>query len=71
MGGAVYYAKLHEMPHCDFVVLACPLSDATRKLIGADEFKLMKKTSTIVNIARGELYSCDFVYQVIFHIISA
>ncbi|HAN98218.1 MAG TPA: D-glycerate dehydrogenase [Planctomycetaceae bacterium] len=37
----------------DFVVLACPLSDATRGLIGARELGLMKSTAILVNIARG------------------
>jgi phosphoglycerate dehydrogenase-like enzyme len=37
----------------DFVVLLVPLSKDTTKLLGKREFSLMKKTSTLVNIARG------------------
>lgn len=37
----------------DFVVLATPLSDATRNLIGARELALMKPTAVLVNMARG------------------
>lgn len=37
----------------DFVVLACPLTDATRGLIGASELALMKPGACLVNVARG------------------
>jgi len=37
----------------DFVVLACPLTDATRGLIGAAELALMKRGAYLVNVARG------------------
>ncbi len=39
----------------DFVSLHCPLTDATRGLIGAPEFELMKPTAILVNTARGEI----------------
>ena len=37
----------------DFVVLACPLTDATRGLIGASELALMKRGACLINVARG------------------
>lgn len=37
----------------DFVVLATPLSDATRHLIGSRELALMKPSAVLVNMARG------------------
>eukprot|EP00768_Dysnectes_brevis_P007674 gnl/Dysnectes_brevis/6562_a10274_439.p1 GENE.gnl/Dysnectes_brevis/6562_a10274_439~~gnl/Dysnectes_brevis/6562_a10274_439.p1 ORF type:complete len:325 (-),score=72.64 gnl/Dysnectes_brevis/6562_a10274_439:74-1048(-) len=37
----------------DFVVLACPLTEETRGLIGIDQMKIMKPTSVLINIARG------------------
>ena len=37
----------------DFVVLACPLTDETRGLIGAAELALMKRSAYLVNVARG------------------
>ena len=37
----------------DFVVLACPLTDATRGLIGAAELALMKPGAFLINVARG------------------
>lgn len=39
----------------DFVILALPLSDTTHHMIGAREFKLMKKTAFLVNMARGSV----------------
>jgi phosphoglycerate dehydrogenase-like enzyme len=39
----------------DFVVVACPLSDATRGMIGADQLKAMKRTAVLINVARAEI----------------
>ncbi|HSE30988.1 MAG TPA: D-2-hydroxyacid dehydrogenase [Pyrinomonadaceae bacterium] len=39
----------------DVLSLHCPLTDATRNLIGATELELMKPTSILVNTARGAL----------------
>lgn len=39
----------------DVVSLHCPLTDETRGLIGADEFKLMKPNAILINTARGGL----------------
>ncbi len=41
----------------DVVSLHCPLTDATRGLIGAREFALMKPTAVLLNLARGAI--CD------------
>jgi phosphoglycerate dehydrogenase-like enzyme len=46
--------ELHAfLSHCDFVVLATPLTDETRGMIGAAEFAAMKSSARIVNVARG------------------
>ena len=37
----------------DFVVLACPLTDATRGLIGAPQLQRMRPGAFLVNVARG------------------
>lgn len=37
----------------DYVVLACPLTDETRDLIGRAELSAMKRDAVLVNIARG------------------
>lgn len=37
----------------DIVSLHCPLNDATRQMFSAEQFKLMKPSSIIINTARG------------------
>ena len=39
----------------DVIVLACPLTDATRGFVGADFFDVVKPGTILVNIARGGL----------------
>lgn len=41
------------LPEADFVVLAVPLNEQTRRLIGAKELALLKPTATLINVARG------------------
>lgn len=51
-----YYAphQLTEMlPQCDFVVLAVPMTGATRRLIGETELRARQPTACLVNVARG------------------
>jgi lactate dehydrogenase-like 2-hydroxyacid dehydrogenase len=51
---ATYYEKLEDMlPQCDFVSLHVPLLDATKHLMNAERFKLMKNTAFLVNTSRG------------------
>jgi phosphoglycerate dehydrogenase-like enzyme len=38
---------------CDFVVVALPLTEATRSIINADVLAAMKKTAFLINVARG------------------
>jgi phosphoglycerate dehydrogenase-like enzyme len=46
--------EIHRfLPRCDFVVLAVPVTDDTRGLIGAAEFEAMKSSAFIINVARG------------------
>ncbi len=39
----------------DFVTVNCPLSPATRHLVGAREFGLMKRSAFLINTARGPI----------------
>jgi glycerate dehydrogenase len=39
----------------DIISLHCPLTDGTRNIIGAAEFKKMKKDAILINTARGGL----------------
>ena len=47
---------LHEMlAEADYVVVAAPQTESTRRLMGAPEFAAMKKTAYFINVARGTL----------------
>jgi phosphoglycerate dehydrogenase-like enzyme len=61
-GGAEGADEVHSfcdvaalVPRADFVVLACPLTDDTRGLIGATALAAMKPTAHLVNVARGRV----------------
>jgi phosphoglycerate dehydrogenase-like enzyme len=47
----------------DFVVIACPLNDATRGLIGPSEFAHMKPEAVLINVARGPIVDEDALYD--------
>jgi phosphoglycerate dehydrogenase-like enzyme len=47
----------------DYLVLACPLNDATRGLIGKREFSWMKRTACLVNVARGPVVQEEALFQ--------
>lgn len=46
-------AFLGTLPEADFVVLACPLTDQTRGLIGPNELAAMPAHARLINVARG------------------
>jgi phosphoglycerate dehydrogenase-like enzyme len=49
-------AKLMErLPEADVVILACPLTNETRDLMGQEQFQVMKKTAYFINIGREGL----------------
>jgi glyoxylate/hydroxypyruvate reductase A len=47
------------MPETDFLVLACPLTEATRGLIDRRRLELLPPDAGVVNIGRGELLDQD------------
>lgn len=48
------FAALPELlPRCDWVVLACPLTDATRRIINAGTLALLPRGARLINVARG------------------
>lgn len=50
-----YVAFEQVLAQADILTLHCPLSEATRNLIGADELACMKPTSILINTGRGGL----------------
>ncbi len=46
---------LTHLPRMDHVVLAAPLTEQTRGIIGADELRAMRPTAHLVNVGRGPL----------------
>ncbi len=46
-------ALVRVLPEVDAVVLACPLTQQTKGLIGRDELRAMKPSAIIVNVSRG------------------
>ncbi len=47
------------LEQADITVLAIPLSEATRHLVGAEQFAHMKQNAIIVNIARGAVIDSE------------
>lgn len=52
--------RLHDLlREADYVILAVPLTEQTRGMIGAEEFGLMKDGAALMNIARGSVVDWD------------
>jgi phosphoglycerate dehydrogenase-like enzyme len=50
------FSQLDEhLPHCDWLILACPLTDTTRHLIDARRLALLPDGAHLLNVARGEV----------------
>jgi phosphoglycerate dehydrogenase-like enzyme len=47
------------LPEADFVVIATPLTEATRNMVDADAFGRMKPGAYLINIARGQIVDTD------------
>lgn len=55
---------LHDaIARTDYLVLACPLTEATRGLIGAAEFRTLPPHAVLVNVARGPVVDTDALLQ--------
>ncbi|XP_013400103.1 uncharacterized protein LOC106166178 [Lingula anatina] len=62
--GAIYCPTLADLlPRCDYVMITCPLTSETEGMFGENEFKLMKPSATIVNVARGEIIDQEALYN--------
>jgi phosphoglycerate dehydrogenase-like enzyme len=54
------FDEFHEaICDAEYVVLACPLTDATRNLVDADALRSMRPDAVLVNIARGKVVDTD------------
>ncbi len=51
------------LPRCDYVVLTLPLTNDTRHLFGAAQFRAMKSSSFFINIGRGEVVVEDALIE--------
>ena len=51
--------RVELMKRSDYVVVAPPLTAATRNLLGAREFAATKPTAYVINVARGEVIDQD------------
>ncbi|ADJ14154.1 D-2-hydroxyacid dehydrogenase [Halalkalicoccus jeotgali] len=53
-------AALHDaLARTDYLVIACPLTDTTRGLIGEDEFATLPPEAVLINTARGPIVETD------------
>jgi len=48
-----------HLPKIDYLVVSAPLTAETENMIGACQFKRMKPTSVLINLARGEIVDQD------------
>ena len=51
----VYTSREEVLRNCDYLSLHCPLSAATRHLIGREELAMMKPSAFLINTSRGAL----------------
>ena len=49
----------YALARTDYLVLACPLTETTRGLIGSEEFETLPPDSVLVNVARGPVVDTD------------
>jgi len=43
------------LPRADYVAVAAPLTDETRRMFGAEQLRAMKPTAYLINVARGAI----------------
>jgi phosphoglycerate dehydrogenase-like enzyme len=54
------FDEFHEaVADAEYVVLACPLTDATRGLVDAEALKTMRPDAVLINISRGPVVDTD------------
>lgn len=54
----------------DYLVLACPLTEETRGLVGREELRLLGEDGVLVNVARGEVVDQDALVSALqYHVV--
>ncbi|MGC3972507.1 MAG: D-glycerate dehydrogenase [Pirellulales bacterium] len=61
--GAEYSSLDDLLAAADYVMLCCPMTDATRGIINRAAFAKMRPTATLVNIARGPVVDTQALYE--------
>jgi len=62
--GVVGFEDMPEiMPRTDYLILACPLTEKTERLVDQGTLELLSPESVLVNIARGEVVDTDALVQ--------
>jgi glyoxylate reductase len=61
--GVQYVSFDDLLGRSDYVMLCCPLTEETRNLINAAAFGKMKRSATLVNIARGGVVDTQALYE--------
>ncbi|GIO02092.1 D-glycerate dehydrogenase [Brevibacillus halotolerans] len=61
--GATYCSLPDLLRESDYVVLLTPLTEATKGLMGAKEFAMMKSTAVFINASRGATVDEEALYQ--------
>jgi phosphoglycerate dehydrogenase-like enzyme len=51
------------LAQCDFLVVACPLTDATRGMIDAGRFKRMKPSAVVINVGRARVIDEEALFS--------
>ena len=51
------------MPRTEYLILACPLTEKTRRLVDQETLDLLSPESVLVNIARGGVVDTDALVQ--------
>jgi phosphoglycerate dehydrogenase-like enzyme len=56
----VAFEAMHAvLPHTDWLILACPLTDLTRQLVNAHCLAALPRGAHLINVARGEVVAED------------
>lgn len=51
------------LKNCDIVIIALPLTEATKSIIGEEEFENIGKEGLLVNVGRGEIINEQSLYK--------